>query len=177
MAAGWHTRVAILVTLDGDSRRGAKRVLYDRMWQRLVKTDGGDVVATVLRLTLGIVFFPHGAQKLLGWFGGAGVSGTQAYFLDTLGMPPFLTLLVIVAEFFGSLALILGFVSRVAAAGIAVVMPGAVFMVNLPNGFFMNWSGAQAGEGIEFHRLVFGMIVVLLIRGAGALSLDDRLGR
>ena len=146
------------------------------MWRHLFKTDGSDVTATLLRVTLGIVFFPHGAQKLLGWFGGAGVSGTMAYFSsDAVGVPSFVTLFVIIVEFFGSLALIVGFLGRLAAAGIAMVMLGAVFTVNSAHGFFMNWSGAQAGEGIEFHLLALGMIIVVLIRGSGALSLDQRL--
>ncbi len=134
-----------------------------------------DWVSLILRLTLGIVIFPHGAQKLLGWFGGSGLSGTVGFFDQALGIPAFLTAIVIFIEFFGALALVFGVFSRVAAAGIGVVMLGAIFKVHLANGFFMNWSGAQAGEGFEFHLLALALAVAILIKGSGALSVDRKL--
>jgi putative oxidoreductase len=144
------------------------------MWNALIRTDN-DVAALVLRLTLGIIMFPHGAQKLLGWFGGFGFAGTMHHFTAGMGIPYVIALLVVVAEFFGSLALIAGFLTRVAAAGIGGVMLGAVAMVHWPIGFFMNWLGKQAGEGFEYHLLALGIVIALLIKGGGAASVDRML--
>jgi len=142
----------------------------------LLKTER-DYGILILRLTLGAVFFAHGAQKALGWFGGYGLSGTIASFTQEMGLPLAVAALVIAAEFLGSLGLIVGFLTRIAALGIACVMAGAITMVHLPNGFFMNWSGAQPGEGFEYHLLVLGMTLALMIRGGGALSIDRMLSR
>ncbi len=138
-------------------------------------TAANDVSSTIARVTLGIVIFPHGAQHALGWFGGAGFGGTIDYFGGVLGIPAFLTVLVIMAELLGSLALILGLLSRAAAAGIALVMLGAVFTVHLENGFFMNWTGMQAGEGVEYHILALGLAIIIMLRGSGAFSIDRML--
>ena len=126
----------------------------------------------VLRLVLGVVFFAHGSQKMLGWFGGYGFSGTMAFFTQQMHIPMPLALLVFIAEFFGSMGLIIGFLSRVAAFGIACAMIGAVLMVHLPNGFFMNWSGKNAGEGYEYFLLVIAICVALMLRGSGKWSVD-----
>lgn len=142
------------------------------MIRRLLFGTSNDPVALVARLALGIVMFPHGAQKVLGWFGGYGFSGTMDFFTQTMGIPAVLALLAIAAEFLGSIGLIAGFLTRVAAFGIAVNMVVAALLVHLPNGFFMNWSGQQAGEGFEYHILAVGLAVVLMIRGGGMLSVD-----
>lgn len=136
-----------------------------------------DVGLLVARLTLGIVMIPHGLQKLLGWFGGWGFSATMDYFTQSLGIPAVLAFLVIVAESFGALGLLAGLSSRIAALGIGAVMVGAILMSHLQHGFFMNWSGSQAGEGFEFHLLAIGLAAVVAIRGGGALSLDRVLAR
>ncbi len=146
------------------------------MWKTIMHTDD-DRVATALRLALGIVILPHGLQKTLGWFGGGGIGGTVGFFDQALGVPAFLALLVIAAESLGALALIVGFLSRAAAAGIALVMLGAVYMVHWPVGFFMNWSGAQAGEGFEFHILAVAIALAVIVRGSGALSVDRLLSK
>jgi putative oxidoreductase len=125
------------------------------------------------RLALAVVFFPHGAQKALGWFGGQGLSATVAAMSANLPEPA--VYLVIAAEFLGSLGLLVGFLSRLAALGILAVMLGAVFIVHLPHGFFMNWYGKQQGEGIEFHLLAIGLALAVLIAGGGALSIDRAL--
>ena len=138
---------------------------------RLFATPG-DAGATAARLALGLVMFPHGAQKLLGWFGGHGFSGTMGYFTEQAGLPWIVAFLVIFGEFFGSLGLIAGFLGRLSAAGIAAIMAGAIAMVHAPHGFFMNWQGNQAGEGFEYHLLALGLAAVVLIRGSGALSVD-----
>jgi putative oxidoreductase len=126
----------------------------------------------LLRLVLAIVFFPHGAQKLLGWFGGVGFSGTMGFFTQQMGIPAVLAFLVIVIEFFAPIGLVLGLLTRVAALGIAVEMVVAALRVHVPNGFFMNWAGSQKGEGFEFHILAVGIAVAILITGAGRWSVD-----
>jgi putative oxidoreductase len=141
------------------------------MFSKLVRTDN-DHATAVLRLVLGVIFFAHGAQKLLGWFGGYGFSGTMGFFTGLLHIPAVFAFLAIVAEFFGGLGLILGFLTRVAAFGILSNMVVAIAMVHGPFGFFMNWTGAQKGEGYEYHLLVLAATVLLIIRGAGAASVD-----
>ena len=125
----------------------------------------------IARLTLGVVMFPHGAQKALGIWGGNGFAGTMQGMSEGLGIPAFLVFLVILAEFGGSLALILGALSRVAALGIGITMVVAMTM-HLKNGFFMNWYGKQAGEGFEYHLLAIGLALVVIIGGSGAFSID-----
>ncbi len=126
----------------------------------------------IARLILGLVMFPHGAQKALGWFGGYGFSGTMGFFTGTMHIPAVLAFLVIVAEFAGSLGLIAGLLSRVAAFGIAVIMGVAIVTAHYANGFFMNWSGTQKGEGFEYHLLAIGLALIVIICGAGKASLD-----
>src|ERR1700693_534922 len=122
------------------------------MIRRLFATDDSTATA-ILRLVLGIVFFAHGAQKMLGWFGGFGFSGTMGFFTTQMHIPAVFAFLAICAEFFGSLGLILGFLTRIAAFGIAVNMIVAVLMVHIHVGFFVNWFGNQKGEGFEYHLL------------------------
>lgn len=141
------------------------------MLRRILATQD-QVSLTVVRIFLGLVYFPHGAQKVLGWFGGHGFSATLQQFTQNMQIPLVFALLAICAEFFGSLGLIVGLFTRIAAFGIAATMTVAVFMVHLPNGFFMNWSGKQAGEGFEFHILAVGMALSLMIGGGGKWSLD-----
>ena len=125
----------------------------------------------IARVMLGIVILPHGLQKLLGLFGGAGFSGTVEFFVGS-GIPSTVAILIIIGESFGALGLILGFLSRVAALGITLIMLGAIFMVHLQNGFFMNWYGNQAGEGFEYHLLALGLSLIVLIKGGGKWSID-----
>ncbi|MFY9562028.1 MAG: DoxX family protein [Terriglobales bacterium] len=146
------------------------------MFKKLVSTSG-DVTLTMLRLTLGTVFFAHGAQKMLGWFGGYGFSGTMGFLTHQMGVPAPLAFLAIVTEFFGGLGLIVGFLTRIPALGIAVEMISVVLMFHLRNGFFMNWLGNQKGEGYEYHLLAIAIAAVLLLRGAGAFSVDRALSR
>jgi len=131
-----------------------------------------NTTATIIRIVLGAILFPHGAQKLLGWFGGYGFSGTMGFLTGTAGLPWVVAFLVITIEFFGALALLLGFATRVVAIGIIVLFAGIIFTSHLNNGFFMNWSGQLQGEGYEYHLLVIGMALALLISGAGKWSVD-----
>ena len=142
--------------------------------RKIFATDDSYATA-ILRLVLGLVFFAHGAQKVLGWFGGFGFSGTMGFFTGTMHIPAPFAFLAIMAEFLGGLGLILGFLTRIAAFGIAVNMLVAVAMVHSANGFFMNWNGNQKGEGFEYHLLVLAMTVFLMARGAGAFSVDGAL--
>jgi putative oxidoreductase len=133
--------------------------------------------ALIARLTLGLVMFPHGAQKALGWFGGYGYTGTMGFFTGMMHIPPALAFLAIMAEFLGSLGLIVGLFSRIAAFGIAVNMVVAILTVHAANGFFMNWYGKQSGEGFEYHLLAIGLALIVLIQGGGSLSLDRAISR
>ena len=133
-----------------------------------------DVGLLIARLALGIVILPHGLQKTLGLFGGAGFSGTMGFFTQQ-GLPSIIAFLIIIGESFGALGLIVGFLSRLAAFGISLIMLGAIFMVHLPNGFFMNWFGTKQGEGFEFHMLAIGLGLVVLIGGGGKWSIDKLL--
>ena len=142
-----------------------------KMLRKLLKTDD-NTATTILRLALGTVFFAHGAQKLLGWFGGYGFAGTMGFFTGVLHIPAPFGLLAIIAEFFGGLGLLFGFLTRIAAFGIAVNMAVAIAAVHHSFGFFMNWTGAQKGEGIEYHLVLLAVTAFLMIRGAGAYSID-----
>jgi putative oxidoreductase len=140
------------------------------MFQRLFHTDN-DYTLAVLRVILGIVFFAHGAQKALGWFGGPGFNGTINLF-QQMGIPAPLAVLAIAAEFLGGLGLLVGLLARVAALGIITNMVVAILMVHSKVGFFMNWSGDQKGEGFEFHLLAIAVGLAVLVKGAGAFSID-----
>jgi putative oxidoreductase len=136
-----------------------------------------DPIVMLVRLVLGVVFFAHGAQKVLGWFGGFGYSGTMNGFTTMMHIPAPLAFLAIMAEFLGGIGLILGLLARIAAFGIAVNMIVAVMMIHRHVGFFMNWYGNQHGEGWEYHLLAIGMALVILVRGAGAFSVDRALSQ
>lgn len=145
--------------------------------QLLVKTNNHNLAPLIARLMLGLVMFPHGAQKMLGWFGGHGFSGTMNFFTGTMHIPAAFAFLAILAEFAGSLGLIVGLFSRVAAFGIASVMTVAILTVHAANGFFMNWSGNQPGEGFEYHLLAIGLALIVMIHGGGKASLDSVIQR
>jgi putative oxidoreductase len=144
------------------------------MFRKLIATDD-DVASLVLRVSLGVVFFPHGAQKVLGWFGGYGLSGTMQGFTQGMGIPTVFAALAIAAEFLGSLGLIVGLLTRVAAFGIAVNMVVAIALVHGQFGFFMNWFGNQKGEGYEYHILAIAIAIALMIKGGGKASIDRSL--
>jgi len=138
----------------------------------MLGTDG-DWVITIARIVLGVVFFAHGAQMALGWFGGSGLQSTVRVFRESLRIPAPLAVLAVAAEFLGGLGLIVGLLSRVSALGIAVVMSVALVAVHRKFGFFMNWYGDQQGHGIEYHVLVLALTLVVMIKGGGAFSLDQ----
>lgn len=141
------------------------------MFRKLIHTDN-DFMVAVARVVLGIVFFAHGSQKVLGWFGGSGFSGSMDFFIHQMGIPALFAFLSIAAEFLGGLGLILGFLGRIAAFGIICNMLVAIAMVHRQFGFFANWSGSQKGEGFEYHILAIALASIILIKGSGAFSID-----
>ena len=146
------------------------------MFDKLISTSD-DYALTVARLVLGVVFFAHGAQKMLGWFGGYGFTGTMNFFTHMMRIPAPFAFLAICAEFFGGVGLLAGFLSRVAAFGISVNMLVAIFTVHIHNGFFANWTGQQKGEGFEYHLLALALLFLVMVKGGGALSVDRALSK
>ena len=140
------------------------------MAEHIFRTEN-DYTVAVMRLVLGVVFFAHGAQKALGWFGGPGFDGTIGMF-SKMGIGEPLAMLAIAAEFLGGLGLIAGLLARIAALGVMINMLVAILLVHLRVGFFMNWAGNQGGEGFEFHLLAIALAIGILVKGAGALSID-----
>jgi putative oxidoreductase len=141
-------------------------------WAAVLKTDK-QPAATILRVALGAIMLPHGAQHALGWFGGYGFSGTLNWMSETLGFPAALAALAIITELIAPIALILGVGGRFAALGIIGIMAGAT-LTHLPNGFFMNWFGSlpAGNEGFEYHLMVMAAALTIVVQGSGALSLD-----
>ena len=144
--------------------------------KKLLSTNPSNVYALIARVFLGVVIFPHGAQKLFGWFGGYGYNGTMGFLTGPAGLPWIVAFLVIIIEFFAALFLIFGFLTRLAAFGIIANFLGVVFSTHIQNGFFMNW-GMQAnkGEGYEYFILLFGLAIISLIAGGGKASVDAAL--
>ncbi len=147
------------------------------MWKKLFDTDN-DYAALVLRVVLAIVMFPHGAQKVLGWFGGYGPAATYNGMTQNMHIPGLFVILDFAAEFLAPIGLLVGLLGRVAAFGIGCMMIVAIGMVHGANGFFMNWANVpNKGEGFEYHLLALAIVVALIIRGSGALSLDGLVAR
>lgn len=132
---------------------------------------------SIARITLGMVIFPHGAQKLLGLFGGHGYSATIDFFTTQMGLPSLVAFAVIMIEFFGSLGLILGFLSRFWALSLSGMFLGIIFTTQIEHGFFMNWFGNQAGEGYEYSLLVIGLSLSILLNGSGKWSIDNLISK
>jgi putative oxidoreductase len=145
------------------------------MFRRLIFTRDDSVIA-ILRLVLGVIFIVHGSQKMIGTFGGPGFNESITMF-EMMGIHRILGLLAICAEFIGGIALIVGFLGRIAALGIMTNMVVAIAMVHRQFGFFMNWTGMQGGEGFEYHLLVLAIGAAVLVRGSGAFSADLTLTR
>ncbi len=135
----------------------------------ITATDWG---LLILRLALGVIFFAHGAQKVLGWFGGPGLAATVSG-MSHMGIPAVLGYVAAFTEFLGGLGLIFGVLARLSALGIFIVMAVAVLKVHISNGFFMNWMGNQKGEGFEYHLLAMSIAVMILLAGPGRLALAD----
>ena len=145
--------------------------------KQLITTNPGNWQALIARLAIGITIFPHGAQKLLGWFGGYGYDGTMGFLTGQGGLPYFAALLVILIESIGALLIVTGLLTRFAALGIFGLFTVIMFKFHSDNGFFMNWTGTQQGEGIEYFIMVLGLTLILLFSGGGKASVDASLVR
>ncbi|MEO5647113.1 MAG: DoxX family protein [Chitinophagaceae bacterium] len=143
----------------------------------LFTTNPNNYAALIIRLTIGLVLFPHGAQKAFGMFGGNGFQGTMDFLTGAANLPYIVALAVIFVELVGAICLILGFATRFFAFAVLCLMIGIIYTTHLPNGFFMNWTGKQAGEGYEFHLLMIGLSLAALISGGGKASIDSTIGR
>jgi putative oxidoreductase len=132
---------------------------------------------SIARWTLGLVIFPHGAQKLLGLFGGYGYSATMESFTTQMGLPSIVAFSIIMIEFFGSISLILGLFSRFWALSLAGMFTGIIYTTQLEHGFFMNWFGNQAGEGYEYSLLVIGLAISVVVNGSGKWSIDSLISK
>ena len=148
--------------------------IIKKMKNKIFKTNN-DWTGVITRLTIGLILFPHGAQKMLGMFGGYGFTGTMGFFTHTMNLPWIIGFLVIIIEFIGALSLIAGFASRIWSALTIILFLGIIFTSHLHNGFFMNWFGNQKGEGYEYHLLIVGLAIATLINGSGKYSVDERL--
>jgi uncharacterized membrane protein YphA (DoxX/SURF4 family) len=144
-------------------------------WKQGVFATHADWTGTILRLTLGGILWPHGAQKLLGWFDGPGFSQEMQFFTEVVGMPWVIGFLVIIIEFFGAFSLIVGFATRFWAIAVVGLMIGIILTSHLEYGFFMNWFGNQAGEGFEYHLLVIGLALASLLQGSGKYAIDNQM--
>ena len=131
-----------------------------------------DWIVGIARVVLGIIFFAHGAQKMLGWYGGPGLASTMRTFTEHLHLPSTLAFLVIAGELISGVGLIVGLFSRIAALFIVLTMMGAIATVHFRFGLFMDWFGSQKGHGIEYHLLAIALALVVVVKGAGAFSLD-----
>lgn len=135
-----------------------------------------DYTLALARLVLGIIFLVHGGQLALGWFHGYGYHASM-HFFESIGIPALFASVAIMTQFFGAFGLLLGFLTRLSAFGIAVVMLVAIIKVHMAVGFFMNWYGAQKGEGYEYHLLAIVICILLMVKGAGALSIDRAIAK
>ncbi len=143
----------------------------------LLVTNQNNWSALIARLALGITLFPHGAQKLFGWFGGYGFEGTMGFLTGQAGLPYVIALLVILIESIAALMVIAGFLTRIAAFGIFGMFAIIMFKFHTANGFFMNWTGTQKGEGIEYFIMLLCLALILIIAGGGKASVDAAITR
>ncbi|WP_198673630.1 DoxX family protein [Algibacillus agarilyticus] len=139
--------------------------------QKTLKSDAG-VGGLLLRIPIGIILMAHGGQKLFSWFGGYGLEGTGQW-MTSIGLAPgfMMALLAGSAEFFGGLALVLGVVTRPAAAISAFTMLVAILAVHINHGLFLS------NNGYEFALALFAATLALTFQGAGSYSIDNRLAK
>ncbi|WP_271766163.1 DoxX family protein [Aquimarina algiphila] len=148
--------------------------------KKLVKkllTTHPNIGFSIARLTLGLIIFPHSAQKLFGLFGGYGYSATMETLTMQMGLPSVVAFSVIMIEFFGSIFLVIGILSRFWALLLAGMFVGIIFITQLEHGFFMNWFGNQAGEGYEYSLLIIGLALTIVINGSGKWSIDTLISK
>jgi putative oxidoreductase len=145
--------------------------MMQSLWTRLTQTQR-DFTLTVARWVLALIFFGHGTQKAFGWFGGMGFEKSLTFFQDTMSIPPALTIFVMCTELAAATGMVLGLLTRIAAFGLLSIMVVAPFANHLYPRFFMNWSGTRGGEGYEYHLLALALLLILMVRGGGAVSVD-----
>jgi putative oxidoreductase len=134
-----------------------------------------DWTGLIMRLTTGLILFPHAMQHSTGWFNGYGFTGTMNWLTHSVHLPYFIGLLVIFIEVAGSICLVAGFASRIWALAVLVLMVGITLSVHVNNGFFMDWINTMNGEGYEYHLLFIGLCLAILLNGAGKFSVDNLL--
>jgi putative oxidoreductase len=147
----------------------SSRKVLNYMIETLLQTNA-EYVSTFLRIIAGIIIFPYGMQKLFKWFGGWGIKKSLEQ-LTLKKIPKFIAWLIIVGQSFGSIALVAGFLGRIAAGGLFIIFTGAL-IVHLPDGWAMNWFGEKKGEGIEYHVMLLSLLLIVIVRGSGAMSID-----
>ncbi len=154
-----------------------KALLGDRTRVSSILATDGTLAPVVLRFALAAVMLPHGVQKAFGWFGGYGWEGTMGFLTESIGMPAVFAASVILLELLGPILLLVGLGTRLVGVGFVGLMIGAITTVHAQHGLFMNWSGTQQGEGIEYHILLIGGALALVLTGGGRWSVDGRLAR
>ena len=159
-----------------DVRTWGSAHMASRNWLESIMFTDDSSTLVIARVFLALVIFPHGAQKVLGWYGGFGLTETMGFF-QQLGISPTFAGLAIAAEFLGAIFLLFGLFARVASFGLLCTLLVALFRIHLRNGFFMNWNGSQLGEGIEFHLLAIALTLIVFIGGAGSWSCDRAIYR
>jgi putative oxidoreductase len=145
--------------------------------KRMIFKSDNLLTGSIQRIILALVVFPHGAQKLFGWFGGYGFAGTMRFFTETVGLPWVVGLMVILLESVGAVALLIGAATRLVAVCYTVLAISIIFTSHIQNGFFMNWFGNQAGEGFEYFVLWLGISGSLVVSGGGKYAVDNLLAR
>jgi putative oxidoreductase len=139
------------------------------MIETLLHTDA-DYVCTFVRIIAGIIIFPYGMQKLFGWFGGPGLKASLLQ-LIARKIPTPIAWLIVIGQSVGSVALIAGVFGRLAAGGLFIIFTGAL-VVHSPDGWAMNWFRAKNGEGIEYFVMLLALLLIIIVRGSGAMSFD-----
>ena len=143
------------------------------MIKKVLESDSNSWGQLIARIALGIVLFAHGAQKMMGWFGGYGFSATLNALTTQMQLPLIIAFLVIVVEFFGAIFLLIGLASRAWALAIIFLFVGIIFTAQIEHGFFMNWFGVQKGEGYEYSLLAIGLALITFVNGSGRWALDN----
>ena len=145
------------------------------MLNRVIQTSDS-IGLFVLRLSLGAVLLAHGAQKVFSFFGGEGPQATIRMFAH-MGLPRWVAIFAMAVEVLGGLGLVVGLLTRIPALGALALMAGAAYEVHARFGFFMNWSGKNGGEGVEYHLLAGAVALALLLGGGGRWSIDRALSK
>lgn len=164
-------RTATIGATELQARTAMNTQRINKLINHVISTNAG-FSTLALRIPTGIIFMAHGSQKLFGWFGGYGLAGTGQW-MESIGLSPgyLMALLAGSAEFFGGLALLIGLLTRPAAAVLAFTMLIAIFSTHISNGLFM------ANNGYEFALALLAVTVSLVVSGAGRVSVDRRLAQ